>query len=225
MITVGEAISRVRGNVKSVKTDAFLTDRRIFSMMMKYARVLIRRQDSENKMMMFKTPFQTLCLNLIEVDKAEVKCKCHDIKSGCKFKRTVTKIPLLFDGYWGPLIRTVSSIDGTEEIHPTYRQTWEKISSNKNFKYNKTKYYWYQEGYLYFPNIEWDTVQIEGLFEEDITDITEDCVADACKSKQSKIYTVPTGLHEEIERFVLQELGLSTQLPPDQHHDNKHIIK
>jgi len=223
MITVGEAISRVRGNVKGVKIDAFLTDRRIFSSIMKYARVLIRRQDSENKMMMFKTPFQTICMELIEVDRAEVKCKCQDLESGCKFKRTSLKLPPMFDGYWGPLIRTVTSIDGSEEVHPTYRQTWEKISASKNFRYNKTKYYWYQDGYLYFPNLEWDFVNIEGLFEEDVTDFG--CDTGTCKSKRDGIYTVPSGLHEEIERFVLQELGISVQLPQDQQHDNKHLLK
>lgn len=223
MITIGEGISRIRRTLKSVKHDAFLTDRHIYSMMMRTARFLIRRQDSQSKLMMFKTLFQTINrLELIEVDRVEAKCKCNDVESGCKFKRTKDKLPPIFDGYWGPMIRTVSSIDGSTEVNPTYRQTWEKLSSLKTFKYNKGLYYWYQDGYLYFPNLDWDEIMIEAMFEEDVSNYG---CAPLCLRKQDERFMVPSGLHEEIEKMMLQEMGLTLQIPPDQQHDNKNIMR
>ncbi len=60
MTTIGETISRVRNVVKGVKEDAFLTDRFLYSMILKYAKMLIRRQDNENKIMRFQSLFERL---------------------------------------------------------------------------------------------------------------------------------------------------------------------
>ena len=49
MTTVGEATSRVRNILKAVKEDPFLTDRFLYSLIMKYAKTLIRRQENEGK--------------------------------------------------------------------------------------------------------------------------------------------------------------------------------
>jgi hypothetical protein len=46
MTTIGEAISRVRGVLKIVKQESFTTDRFIYSIISKYAKTLIRRQDN-----------------------------------------------------------------------------------------------------------------------------------------------------------------------------------
>ena len=54
MTTIGETISRVRNTIKGVREDAFLTDRYLYSVILKYAKLYIRRQDSENKIMRFQ---------------------------------------------------------------------------------------------------------------------------------------------------------------------------
>lgn len=170
-MTIGEVISRVRNQFKGSKQDAFITDRLLYSVIMKYAKLLMRRQDTLNKLMKFNSVFQTLnFVELIEVDRAEADCR--GIDTGCYFKRTKDKLPTMMEGYWGPLIRAVTSIDLSEDIDPTYPITFEKISKQKTFKYNKKHYYWYLNGYLYFPNLEWDAVRIEGVFEKILVHIT-----------------------------------------------------
>lgn len=221
MKTLGEAIASIKRTFKSQHQEAFLTDRFIHSLLMKSAKLLIRRQDSQNKLMMFRTVFQSITMQLIEVDRVEAKCNI-DIKSGCTFRRTKYKLPELYDGYWGPVIRSVTSLDGSTELTPTYRQSYEKMVKQSTFKYNHNDYYWYSDGYLYFPNIEWDYVVIEGYFVEDVSDYG--CETD-CKRKQDGKYTIPSGLHKEVADLVIQELGLTLQIPPDQAHDNRHIIK
>ena len=111
MTTIGEVVSRVRNQFKSSRQDAFLTDRYIYSLIIKYTAVYMRRQDSTNKLMRFNSVFKTLpFVELIDVDKIEAQCS--GIKTGCTIKRTKAKLPTFMQGYWGPLIRTVSSIDG-----------------------------------------------------------------------------------------------------------------
>ncbi len=45
MTTIGESISRVRNIIKAVTMDAFVTDRVIYSLIQKYAKMYIKRQD------------------------------------------------------------------------------------------------------------------------------------------------------------------------------------
>ena len=49
--TIGEVISRVRNQMKSVRQDAFLTDRFLYSIISKHAKWLMKREDSKNKLM------------------------------------------------------------------------------------------------------------------------------------------------------------------------------
>ena len=175
MTTIGEVISRIRGQIKAENQDAFMTDRFIYSLVLKYAQLLMRRQDSSNKLKKFNSVWQSLpFVELIEVDKVEAECS--GIQSGCTIQRTKQKLPTFMEGYWGPLIRTVSSIDGSIELQATSPGTYTSMTKTTSFKYNTTKYFWFLNGYLYMPNIPWDAIKVEGVFEGDITRWDCDCL-------------------------------------------------
>ena len=73
--TIGEAISRVRNQIKAVKQDAFITDRFLFSLISKHAHWLMKREDSKNRLMRFASVIQTIdFIELIEVDTVEAHC-------------------------------------------------------------------------------------------------------------------------------------------------------
>lgn len=224
--TIGEVVSRVRNQIKAVKSDAFVTDRFLYSLIKKHANWLMKREDSKSKLMVFSSVMQTLdFVELIEVDK--VSAGCTGIKSGCTIKRTKDKLPAFMQGYFGPLIRNVTSLDGSEQLQPTNPGTYTNISKKKNASYNKTKYYWYLNDYLYFPDLEWDAVRIEGVFEDDISQYKceEDSDYTACKTKQEQLFNVPDYLHGEIESNVLKDLGLTMQIPADVVNDKQNILR
>ena len=111
MTTIGEAISRVRNTLKAVKEDPFLTDRTIYYSLIKYGQSLLKREDNKFRLMKISSIFRTLpYVELIDVDK--VDAGCIGVHSGCYFKRTKEKLPTIFDGALGQIIRTFSSIDG-----------------------------------------------------------------------------------------------------------------
>ena len=218
MTTIGEVVSRVRQAIKADNEDAFITDRYLYSLIIKNAQLFMRRQDNANKLMKFNSVWQTLpFLELIEIDKVEAKCS--GIQSGCTIKRTKDKLPTFMEGYWGPLIRTVSSIDGSIEVQPTNPGTYTSMTKTTSHKYNKTKYYWWLNDYLYLPNVEWDAIKLEGIFEGDISkyncDVDDDCIP---RYKQN-IY-VPEFLFAEIETQVLNQL-MNTMKVPSEDSDNK----
>jgi len=217
MTTIGEVISRIRGQVKAEVQDAFVTDRYVYSLIQKFSQLLMRRQDNANKLMKFNSVWQTLpFIELIEVDKVEATCT--GIKSGCIIKRTKDKLPHMIEGYWGPLIRTVSSIDGSTELQPTHPGTYTSMSNTTSFRYNKTKYFWYLNGYLYFPNIEWDAIKLEGVFNGDISKWTSE--KDECIPRYLQKINIPEALFAEIEQQVMLVMTNTLSIPAEDS-DNK----
>mgnify|MGYP001177582557 CR=1 FL=1 len=221
MTTIGEAISRLRGSLKATSQDAFITDRYLYSLILKYAQMLMRRQDHANKLMKFSAIWQTLPhVELIEVDKLEAGCT--GLTSGHTIKRSKHKLPTFMQGYWGPLVRTVSSLDGSVEIQPTSPGSYVSMAKTTTFKYNNTKYYWFVDGYLYFPNIDWDGIKLEGVFEGDTSTWTcaeeDDCVPRYLQ----KLY-VPEFLFAEIENQILNVQFNSLKVTPEDSHNKINI--
>jgi hypothetical protein len=220
--TINDIVSRIRNQMKADKQDAFMTDRMIYSFVLKQSKWLLKREDGKNKLLYFSGVMQTMdYVELEEVDKVEA-C-CTGISSNMKIKRTKVKLPIFLQGYFGPLIRTISSIDGSEELQPTIPSTYTRLSNSKNFKYNKTMYYWFLDDYIYFPNLEWDAVRIEGIFEDDISKWT--CDEDSCIKKQDQTFNVPDYLLAELEANVLKDLAGSMQLPQDENNDKQNLSR
>lgn len=223
MTTIGEAISRVRTALKAVKEDPFLTDRNIYFSIIKYGKSLLKREDNQNKLMKISSLFSYLpYMELIDVDKVEAGCV--GVYSECYFKRTKDKLPDVFTGAFGPIFRTVSSIDGTIKVFRTEPGTFALMTRTTNFKYNKRKYFWFQNGYLYLPNVEWDAIKIEAIFEGSTGDFQCNPL-DQCVAKQNQNLALPEYLFSEIEQFVIQELAMTLKVPTDGPDDSQNSLR
>lgn len=220
--TIGDVVSRLRIQLKAVNQDAFMTDRMIYTFVLKNAKWLMKREDAKNKLMAFSAVIQTMdFVELIDVNKVEA-C-CTGIKSNCTIKRTKDKLPIFLQGYFGPLIRTIASIDGSEELQPILPTVYIGIANSKNYRFNKTKYYWFIDDYIYFPNLEWDAVRIEGIFEDDISAWT--CEEDSCIVKQNQSFNVPDYLLAELETQVFKDIMGMYQIPVDESNNKQNIAR
>lgn len=223
MTTIRESISRIRNVFKLVTEDAFLTDRFIYSLLLKHSKALMKRDDVVKSIMQVDTLFETLpYVELVEVDRIEAGCA--GIKSGCQIMRTEKKLPELMTDSDGPIFRTIASIDGQDIMQQCRSAVYVSMSKSTSFKYNQTKYYWYKNGYLYFPNIDWDAVSIEGMFEDTIEGF---CNIDDknCQKAQDRTFTAPDYLFTEIEQLTQQELMTLGKIPPDTGDDSKNIMR
>jgi hypothetical protein len=210
MNTIAEAISRVRNGIKAVDADSFITDRLIYSNILKYAKMFIKRQDGQTSQAKFNSLYKRIpCIDLIEVDKVAA---CCEVQSGVKIKRSKEKLPSILEGSNGPLLRTVASIDGSVEVFRTTPQLYTSLQKTSGFKYNKKKYYWLLDGYLFIPNVEWDSAQIDGIFEGSISGLTCD---EECQSVQSQYLNIPGDLFAQIEQQVINDFMRSMQINTD----------
>lgn len=224
MTTIGEAISRVRNTLKAVKEDAFLTDRTIYFSLMKYAQTLIKREDNQYRLMKISSIFSVLpYVELIDVDKVEAQCV--GVYSECYIKRSKEKLPNILNGMFGPIIRTVSSIDGSIEMFRTDPGTWVSMTKTTTFKYNKRQYFWYLNGYLYCPNIDWDAIKVEAIFEGDKASFLCPDTKVECEIRQDQAFSLPEYLFSEVEQFVLKELTMIMQVPTDGADDSQNSLR
>jgi hypothetical protein len=220
MTTIGEAITRVRNTLKAVKEDPFLTDRTIYFSLMKYSQTLIKREDNQFRLMKMSQIFQVLpYIELIDVDKVEAGCV--GVYSECYFKRSKDKLPSILNGMFGPIIRTTSSIDGSIEMFRTDPGTWVSMTRTTTFKYNTRPYFWYLNGYVYCPNIDWDAIRMEAIFENN----TVTCDTDPCLIQQDQPLNIPEYLFSEVEQFVVKELTMAISVPTDGADDSQNALR
>lgn len=221
MATKRETISRVRGLVKGEKQDAFLTDRFIYSVILNHAKLFIKRLDDNSKLMRYSQLFETVALDLIEVSK--IDAGCIDIPTCCVIKRTKDKLPKAFEASWGPIYKYVSSVDGSQEVYRTYQKQYVKMTKTTTFKYNKSKYYWLSNGYGFFPELTWDIVLFDGMWEDSIE--MYKCDATTCINRLDELTHIPEDLFLEIESGVRQELLGMIQTPKDSLVDNQSQLR
>lgn len=212
MTTKGDTISRIRNSIKAVNQDAFVTDRYIYALILKYAKLYIKRLDDSMKLAKFQSLFETIpCMKL--VDSNPIEACCSDIKTCCTIKRSEQQLPPAFEGSFGSLITSVTSIDGSQILVKTYPNIYVRMTNSSNFKYNKTLYYWVANNYLFIPNVEWEAVTVEGLWEDSLAMYT--CEGDVCIPKQEEPTSIPEHIFAQIEQDVRNELLGVLQIPQE----------
>jgi hypothetical protein len=225
MTTVGDAISRVRNVLKAVKEDPFLTDRFLYSLIIKYGKLFLKREEDQQKSIKSNNALvETIpCIELIDVDKVEA-C-CIGVRTGCTFKRSKDKLPKIMEGSNGPVIRSVTTLDQSQRLEETYPSTYANLTHSTNFKYLKAKYFWYADGYLFIPDVDWEAVRIEAIFDEDIKKFI--CSEDAqdCVLEQDRKLAIPDHLFAEIEQMVLKEILTAGQIPSDGADDSQNVMR
>lgn len=212
MTTKGDTISRIRNSVKAINQDAFVTDRYIYALVLKHAKLFIKRMDDSMKLGKYRSLFETIPgFELEEV--STIQACCAEIKTCCTVRRTKERLPQSFEGAMGPILRTVSSIDGSQLLIPTYPAIYARMSNSTNFKYNKNLYYWVEDGYLISPSVEWEAINVEGLWVDSIE--MYKCDGDPCLTKQEEPTAIPEFLFSDIEKFVVADLLQQAQIPQE----------
>lgn len=222
-MTIGEVISEVRGKLKLVGADYRVPNKLIWSVVQTHLRWLIKRESDKLNLLRYDNLFQTLkCVDVIE---APVIDDCCGVKSKCGVFRTENKIPSAYESGEGVILKSVFTIDGGKDFTQITIQDYLRKLEKPDSKYDKVSYFYYNNGYLYFPKSRVRRVMIKGYFEEDITaynccDGSEDL---PCKSILEHEARIPDGLSGELMKFVMADLLPSRQINGDQQIDKNEI--
>jgi len=214
---INDVVSRIRGSVKAVRQDSFLTDYYIYGLFLKYAAVRIKQLDEKGRLYAFSSIFETL--DFVKLEETDwVEAGCSGIQSYRTMRKTCDPLPMFMEGKFGPMVRSITSLDGRTPFQLTSLDNYVLLSKQGTFKYNTTKYCWWLNDHLYFPDVPYPAIRIEGMFQEDISKFKcnyDDC----CKRRQDQSLNVPDYILSDIEKFVLAELNGEERIPSDIAHD------
>lgn len=218
----GDAISRIRNIIKSVSEDAFITDRLIYSILSKWNRHYLSQLKTQGLVGFVKSPniyIHIPCLELEDGSLIDDCCVGIDLDIDCVIKKTKKKLPRIMTVGGNPLIRSVTSLDGSYRFYYTNVTTYNAIKRSKYYKYNKRGYFFIQNDYLIFPNADIEAVSMEAVFENEIDGLL--CQGGECPNPLEASLSVPDQVMAMAEESTIKELMILYQLPQDVLGDDK----
>ncbi len=215
-MNIGEQISRVRTINKLQNEDAKISDRVIYTQMLNIRDRFIKNEDDKKALSKMIYLFRPLhYVELIEVDTIEA---CG-IDSECTVMRTKDRLPDIVQGASGPVIKAITSIDGTITVNPTTRVSAIRKMNLNEWKYNNDLYYYIEDDYAYFPNLDWDAVRVFAFWEDPyLIESMNDCDSESsCVPMKEREFFCPSHLNDPIMDKVIQEIaGIYSRLREDE---------
>jgi hypothetical protein len=222
MSTKRKIIETFREELRERSADSTYTNQFLYNELSKHAKWLIRREVTAGRIYINNSIFQTLsCIPVIETSTID---PCCPVKTNCKIYRTKEKLPEMWVDTNGPVLKSVSSVDGTTDFFYTNATTWQSKRIDPYNTMSDTKYSFFADGYLWFPENNPHRVNVLGFFTEDISDFSDDC--DDCKKKKpctrflDTNFQLPDWLEAEMFSHALESVaGITKKLPEDEQID------
>lgn len=210
-MTNREIISKLRKRIQEKDADSTYTNKFLYSCLQEHAKWLIKREISAKRIYKSKRLFQTRpCIPVIKASKINEACP---IKTNCVVYRTRYRLDEMWQDEFGPLILRVTSIDGSTEFTLVSPQDYTNKLNDPYFKYNKTLYAIYEDGYIWFEDKAPKKINVTFYPKYDITGkygCNVGCCED-CISFLDQQFMIPDWLEAEVIAKVLEQLIGSTK--------------
>ena len=219
MSTKRVMIESLRNKLRERNADSTYSNQFLYNSLMEHARWLIKREISAGRIYTNNSFFQTLhCLEVIESSTID---PCCPVKVNCKIYRTKNQLPEMWIDNNGPVIKTVTSVDGTTDFYLTSPHNWQVKRQDPYQKMSDLKYTFFADNYLWFPENNPHRVNINGFYVDDVAELSE------CKGEKSPSvrfldteFLLPDWLQAELFSKALEQLaGVSKRLPEDAQID------
>jgi hypothetical protein len=162
--------------------------------------------------------WHSTCVEMKEVP--AITCTCLTLPVGCTLYRSKEKLPEFVEDSYGFINKSVTSVDGSEDLQgitPYNYQTKRKL------KWNKTKYFFIEDRYLYTPNATYPVIKVVGWFKKKPKESCDTLIKTNC-SMLEQTFPCPEYLLSYIIQASLQELGMFKQITYD-HIEDKNTTK
>lgn len=208
-----ELISRIRNSLKEESKDSALTNKHIYNII-RTASILLIKREADNKNFIYQASnlWSTICVNMIKVPSTE----CLHIPTECTLSRSENKLPGLIESSTGFIYKSISSVDNSIQY---LLSTPYIIGLKVNLKYNKSRYAWIENEFLYSYDAH-PVLKIIGFFERDIVSnnqygLNQATLAHSICSRMDEKVKTPEYLIDGVVKMVIQELQIFKQLPVD----------
>jgi len=231
-VIIREAIHRIKRLFREINADSRLSDRTVYSLMQNHAKWLIYRESEKLKLLKVDKTFQKL--KCVEVIEAPLVDPCCGLRNCCTIYRTKDRLPEMYEDSVGVIMKSVTTVDGLTSLTSIKASEWERKQGNPWLdNTRKNNFYFFFDGYLYFPNGTWKMVEVIALFKEDISDMnlcddkgTCEDETKVCKRFLDKEFILPEYLEAQMYDAVIKDLSNTyKRLPEKSNEINKNDNK
>lgn len=216
-----QAIEKFRKDLNERNADSGFTNQYLYNSLMVHAKWLVRREVSAGRIYRNSSLFQNLPTR--EVIEVPTVPEHLGIKTRCKIYRTKSKLPEMWLDDDGPVIRSVTSLDGSTSFSMTTPRNWLNKKEDPYQRFSKEKYCFFSEGYLWFPEHNPHLIVVNAFFTDDISDLKENCVEcdeDDCLRYLDTEMKIPDWIEGEMFAKALEQVaGITKRLPEDEQID------
>lgn len=218
MSTKRQMIDSIRNKLRERSADTGYTSQFLYQTLMEHAKWLIKREISAGRIYKNTYFFQLLkCQNVIETSLID---PCCPITTNCKIYRTECKIPDVWTDNDGPVVKSITSVDGSTRFWITTPTTWQNKKNDPYQKKSNQMYAFYSDGYFWFPEHNPHKVNLLGFWVDDIADKNNCSENKECTTYLDTPFFVPDWLEAEIMAKALEQLaGITKKLPEDEQID------
>ena len=215
LITVREALSQVKKELKEVNADSRLTNKLVYSILGRHVKSVMARDSDAFRLSNIESLYQTLkCVEVIEAPAID---PCCGLRSRCVVFRTKERLPELLEDSQGPRIRLVAPVDMLPKMKgkDTSLQVISAVRyiqklENPWAKWNPENYAIYHDGYLYFSH-NYKLILVQGLY---LHEVYSACEEDKCiRFLDKRIFAPSRQISEAIGKTIEEIAGIYKRLP------------
>lgn len=173
MSTKRQIIDSLREKLRERNADSNYSNQFLYQTLTEQAKWLVRREASAGRVWTSSSLFQNYTVRIIEVSLID---SCLPIKANCKIYRSAEKLPDMWEDANGPLLKSISSVDGSTDFFYTTSTTWMSKKKDPYRSKADTKYCFFEGGYLWIPEVNPHYVTTLAFFTDDISLAKQDCV-------------------------------------------------
>lgn len=188
-------------NIKNIRKAGGLTDdddlsNRQLYFIVGYVRSMLIKEYIQKSRSITSAMVQSLpCVELVIADQAE----CCDIKTNCKILRTKERLPQILEFNGKLLFKFIGTLSGEEFTYTSESQiVWLQYR-----KYNKGRYAYFRNGYLYIVSeLDLQYIRVDAVF-EDPTELASytDCNSNKCFDPESP-YPLPEYMIQPLTSLI-----------------------
>lgn len=213
------AIGLFRDMLKERNADSTYSNQFLYGILMEHARWLIRRTINSGNIFKNTAFFHSLrCQDVVEISSID---ECCPVKTNCRIFRTKHKIPEMWLGDDGPIIKAVTSVDNRTEFFLTTITSWENKQDDPYQQESLQKYTFYADGYLWFPVNNPHKINILAFFMDDVASLNGCLAKKVCTRFLDTEFLVPGWLHGEMFSKALEQVAGVTKRMQEDEEVNK----
>lgn len=212
--TNGDFVAEIRGDLKALNKDDYVSARYILSKAYGYVEYIINNRPLSHFLRNNKVFSTCSCIEMIEIDK--IKCDIAEFRICDKIMRSKKKLPDMLSNKSGYAIEYVMDIVNSKEFDPL-RNVKDFADAKKRQFGGVFKYYYVADGYLWLLNSTAEAVNISAAFLGECSECGKDC--DECKSKLEEKFVCPKEFLSSVKENVLQVLLNRTRIIEDTQPD------